>query len=201
MADGIPGPRSDCARLAQTSDNSSLEDSADETGKDLSPLPLPLKRKRSSFEEESVNGRDTLLEPSPKVMKVFEEDSAEALVKLDIEVSPDMSAVDRGLKIMNDADAAVAPSNEEQPAETQALPKQKRKKGKRKGKRTPNDEAANAENVGSGAESTAEHGGNAEAIYSNEEDAQIENMAEGAKAEDPIKMEERKHIHPFQWRF
>ena len=163
-------------------------------------MSIPLKRKRSSFEEDGTIARDTLPEPSPKAMKLLNNDAAGASVTLAVDVSSDTSGVDRGLQVM--ADRAVSPSSGEQPAEPQAPPKQKRKKGKRKGKRTPNDGAADTENAGSGAESNAEHGENPEAIYSNEEDAQTENVAEGVEAEDPIKMEERKHIHvPFQWKF
>ena len=156
-----------------------------------------MKRKRSSFEEDGVNGRGNLLEPSPKAMKLFGNDAAEVSVNLAVDFSRDISAVDRGLQVT--ADAAVSPSNREQPPESQALPKHKRKKGKRKGKGTPNNESANAENAGSGAESISEHGKNAEAMYSYEEDAQTENIAEGIEAEDPVKMEERKRLdNPFQ---
>ena len=165
----------------------------------MSPLSVPLKRKRSSFEEDSANGRDTLQEPSPKAMKLFENDATGTSVKVAVEVSSDISAVNRGLQVI--ADAAVSPSSGEHLREHQAPPKQKRKKGKRKGKRTPNGGPADTENAGSGAESNAEHGENLEAIYSNEEDAQTENVAEGVEAENPIKMEERKHIRdPFQWK-
>ena len=193
IADGILGPGSDCERLEQTSDISSLEDSADEKGKGLSPLPIPLKRKRSSFEEDSANGRDTLLEPSSKATKLFDNDAAGVSAKLAVDVSSENSTVDRVLQVI--ADRAVSPSSVEQPTEPQALPKQKRKKGKRKGKRTPNDGPVDTENAASGVESNAEHGENPEAIDSNEEDAQTENVAEGLDAEDPVKMEERKHIH------
>lgn len=199
IADGILAPGSDCERLEQISDISSLEDSADENGKDLSPLCIPLKRKRPSFEEGNANGRDTLLEPSSKATKLFDNDAAGASVKLAVNISSDISAVDRGLQVM--ADRTGSPSSGEQPTEPQALPKQKRKKGKRKGKRTPNGGPADTENTGSGAESNAEHCENPEAIYSNEEDPQTENVAEGVDVEDPIKMEERKHIHvPLLWK-
>lgn len=193
MADSILGPGSDCERLGQISDVSSLEDSNDENGKSLSPLSIPMKRKRSSFEEDSASDQNTMHEPSPKTMKLFDNDAAEASLKLDVAVSSDVSAVDRSLKVI--ADVAISPSKGAQPAEPQSLLKQKHKKGKRRSKRIPNDEPANAENAGSGVESPAEHGGNAEAVYSNEEDAQIENMAEEVEAENPIKIEERKCIH------
>ena len=162
-------------------------------------MSIPLKRKRSSFEEDGANARDTPLEPSPKAMKLLDNEAAGASVTLAVDVSSDNSAVDRGLQVM--ADMAVSPSSGEQPAEPQALPKQKRKKGKRKGKRTANGGPADTENADSGAESNAEHCENPEATYSNEEDAQTENVAEGVEAEDPVKMEEREHIHdPVQWK-
>ncbi|KAL9069800.1 MAG: hypothetical protein Q9161_005259 [Pseudevernia consocians] len=184
-----PGLGPEGERLEQTSGISSLEDSGEESGKDLSPtLPLPMKRKRSSFEEDCASDQDTMCEPSAKAMKLFDSNSAEASAKLDTEIPPDIPVVDCDLSVT--ADTAVSPSNEEQPRKPQALPKQKHKKGKRKGKRTSNDEPANAENAGSGAESTVDHGGNAEAMYSNEEDAQMENMAEGVEAENPVKLEE-----------
>ena len=132
-------------------------------------------------------------EPSPKTMKLFGNDAADASVKLNVAIPSDVSAVGRGMQAI--AEVAMSSSNGAQPTEPQALPKQKHKKGKRRGKKTPNDEPANTENAGSGAESTAEHGGNAEAVYSNEEEAQIENMVEEVEAENPIKMEERKCIH------
>ena len=199
MADGVLGPGSDGERLEQTSDISSLEDSAEESGKESSPLYIPIKRKRSSFEEDSANDQDTMRQRSPKVTKLFENDAPEASVKLGVVVPSDVSAVNRDLQTT--ANGPMSPSNGEQPTEPPALPKQKYKKGKRKGKRSPNDEPANAENAGSGAESPAEHVGNAEAMYSNEEDGQMEIMAEGVEAEDPIKMEERKHNHDlFRWK-
>lgn len=196
MADSILGPGSDCERLDQISDISSLEDSNDENGKSLSPLSIPMKRKRSSFEEDSASDQNTMHEPSPKTIKLFDDDAADASLKLDLAVTSDVLAVDRSLQVI--ADVAISPSKGAQPTEPQRLPKQKYKKGKRRGKRIPNDEPANAENAGSGAESTAEHGGNAEAVYSNEEDAQIENMAEEVEVENPIKIEERKCIHGFR---
>ena len=158
-----------------------------------------MKRKRSSFEENSANDQDAMHEPSPKATKLYEDNATNPPIKLDVEIRSGISAVDRDLQII--ADAAMSASNGEQPMKPQALSKPKHKRGKRKGKRTPNDEPANAENAGSGLESTAEHGGSAEAIYSNEEDAQTENMAEGVEAENPIKMEERKCAHdPAQWK-
>ena len=159
-------------------------------------MSISRKRKRSSLEEDGANARDTLLEPSPKTMKLLDNEAAGPSVTLAVDASSDNSAVDRGLQTL--ADSALSPSSGEQPTEPQALPKQKRKKGKRKGKRTPNEGPADTENPGSGAEGNGE---NPEAIYSNEEDAHTENVAEGVEAEDPIKMEERKHIHdPFQWK-
>ena len=199
MADRFLGPGSDGERLEQTSDISSLEDSADESGKESSPLYIPMKRKRSSFEEDSANGQGIMRQPSPKAMRLFDKDAAEASVKMDVELPSDVPAVDRDLQAT--ADGAMSPSNGEQPTEPPALPKQKHKKGKRKGKRSPDHEPANAENAGSGAESSAGHVGNAEAMYSNEEDAQMEIMTEGIEAEDPIKMEERKRTHDlFRWK-
>ena len=159
-----------------------------------------MKRKRSSFEENGANDQDPMHEPSPKATKLFGDNTAEASIKLDVEVPSGISAVDRDLQII--ADATMSASNGEQSMKPQALSKPKHKRGKRKGKRTPNDESANAENAGSGLESTAEHGGSAEAIYSNEEDAQTENIAEGVEAENPIKMEERKCAHdPVKWKY
>ena len=199
-ADRASGLGPEGERLEQTSGISSLEDSGEESGKDFSPTsPLPMKRKRSSFEEDSASDQDTMCEPSAKAMKLFDSNPAEASAKLDTEIPPDIPVVDCDLSVT--ADTAVSPSNEEQPRKPQALPKQKHKKGKRKGKRTSNDEPANAENAGSGVESTVDHGGNAEAMYSNEEDAQMENMAEGVEAENPVKLEERKRIRDwFRWK-
>lgn len=193
MADSILGPGSDCERLEQISDISSLEDSNEENGKSLSPLSIPMKRKRSSFEDDSASDQNTMHEPPPKTMKLCDNDAREASLTLDVAVSSDVATVERGLQVL--ADVAMSPGKRAQPTEPQSLPKQKHKKGKRRGKRIPNDEPANVENAGSGAESTAEHGGNAEAVYSNEEDAQIENMVEEVEAENPIKIEERKCIH------
>lgn len=189
MVDRASGPRSDGERLEQTSDISSLEDSCEESGKALSStLSIPMKRKRSSFEEDSASDQDTMQEPSTKVMKLFDNDAAEASAKLDAEIASDARAVDSDLQVT--ADMAISPSNEDQRRKPQAMPKQKHKKGKRKGKRTPDDEPTNGENAGSGAESTVDHGGNAEAMYSNDEDGQMENMAEGVETENPAKMEE-----------
>lgn len=194
MADRDPGLGSEGDRLEQISDISSLEDSAEESAKDPSPTPsVSTKRKRSRFEDESASDQDTMREPSTKAMKLFDDSVAEASVKLDTDVASHVLAVECDMQVI--ADTAVSPSNEEQPRKPQAIPKQKHKKGKRKGKRAPNNESANAENASSGADSTGEQGGNAEAVYSNEEDAQMENMAEGVEAENPVKMEERKRIH------
>lgn len=194
MADRAAGTRPEGERLGQTSDTSSLVDSDEESGKDLSPvLSISMKRKRSSFEEDSASDRDTLREPSTKAMKLFDSNSAEAPVKLITEVASDVPAVDFDMQI--NANGAMSPSNKEQPRKRQAQPKQKHKKGKRKSKRTSTDEAATADNAASGAESTVEHGGHSEVVYSNEEDAQVENMAEGVEAENPGKIEERKRVH------
>lgn len=194
MADRAPGRGSEGERLEQTSDISSLEDSAEESGKDPSPTPSSsTKRKRSRFGDESASDQDTMREPSTKTMKLFDNSVAEASAKLDTETSPPVLAVE--CDVQDIADTAMSPTNEEQPRKPQAIPKQKHKKGKRKGKRAPNNELANAEHATSGADSAGEQGGNAEAMYSNEEDAQMENMAEGVEAENPVKMEERKRIH------
>ncbi|KAF6236549.1 hypothetical protein HO173_005330 [Letharia columbiana] len=184
-----PGPKSKGERLEQTSDISSLEDSGEESGKDLSlTLSTPMKRKRSSFEQDSASDQDSMPEPSKKAIKLFDNNAAEASAKSGAEIAADVPAANSDLQVI--AHSAMSPSNEEQPRKPQALPKQKHKKGKRKGKRTLNDEPANAEHAGSGAESTVEHGGNAEAMYSNEEDAPMENMAEGVEAGNLLKMEE-----------
>lgn len=196
MAGRTSGPGPEGERLEHTSDISSLEDSGEESGKDLSPtLSIPVKRKRSSFEEDSASDQGTMREPSTKAMKLFDNNAAEASARQDTDIPSNVPAVNCDLSVVTDT--ASAPSNEEQPRKPQVLLKQKYKKGKRKGKRTPTDEPANAENAGSGAESTVEHGGNAEAMYSNEEDAQMENMAEGVEAENPVKLEERKRIHDY----
>lgn len=199
IADYTSGPGSEGERHEQTSDISSLEDSGEESGKDSSPtLSMPMKRKRSVFEEDSASDQDTMREHSTKATKLFDNDAAEASAKLDTEIAADVPALECDLQVI--VDTAITPSNEEQPRKPQALTKQKHKKGKRKGKKTPNDESVNAENAGSGAESTVEHGGNAETMYSNEEDAQMENMAEGVEVENPVKMEECKRIHDrFRW--
>ncbi len=193
LADRILDPGSEGERLDQTSDISSLDDSGEESGKDTPPLSISMKRKRSSFEEDTVNDQDIMREPSTKAMRLIDNDAAGASAEIDARIASDVSAVDRDVPVS--VDTVTSPGNEEQPTKPQALPKQKHKKGKRKGKKTPNDEHANAENAGSGAESTAEHGGSGEAVYSNEEDAQMENMAEGVEVENPIKVEERKRIH------
>lgn len=186
-------PGSEGERLEQTSDISSLEDSVEESGKDPSPTPsISTKRKRSRFEDESASDQDTMREPSTKAMKLFDNSAAEASVNVDTDVASHVLAVECDMQVI--ADTAMSPSNEEQPRKPQTIPKQKHKKGKRKGKRAPNNESANVENASSGADSTGEQGGNAEAVHSNEEDAQMENMAEGAEAGNPVKMEERKRI-------
>ena len=192
-ADRCLGPGSEGEKVEQISDISSLEDSGEESGKDSSPLPIPSKRKRSNFEEDSAKDRHIMREPSPKAIKLNDNSTAEPSAKFDTRIPTDVSAVNCDLQVL--AVSATSPSNEEQPMKSQSLPRQKQRKGKRKSKRVPNDEPANAGNAGSGAESTAELGRSAEAMYSNEEDAQTENMAEGVEAENPIKMEERKRIH------
>lgn len=128
-----------------------------------------------------------------KATKLFDNSVAEASAKPDTETSPRVLAVECDMQVI--ADTAMSPSNEEQPRKPQAIPKQKHKKGKRKGKRAPNNESTNAENASSGVDSAGEQDGNAEAMYSNEEDAQMENMLEGVEAENSVKLEERKRIH------
>lgn len=184
-----PGPGSEGERHEQTSDISSLEDSGEESSKGVSRrLSIPTKRRRSSFEEDSASDPGNLREPSTKAMKLFDNNAAEASAKMDTEFAPNILAADCDTQVV--ADTAISPTNEEQPRMHQAQSKQKHKKGKRKGKRTPKDEPASAENADSDAESSVEHGGNAEAMYSNEEDAQMENTAEGVEAQNPVKMEE-----------
>ena len=195
MADRCLGPGSEAEKLEQTSDISSLEDSGEESGKDSSPLSIPSsKRKRSSFEEDSAKDGDVMREPSPKAMKFTDDGTAEPSAKTDIRIPTDVSAANSDLPVL--ADPATSPSNEEQRTKSQSLPRLKHRKGKRKSKRVSNDEVTNTGNAGSGAESTAELGRSAEAMYSNEEDAQTETMVE---AENSIKMEERKRIHDPKW--
>ena len=129
---------------------------------------------------------------SPKTVKLFDDNAAEASVHLDADTPSEVPVADRKTHAV--AEAAFSTRNEEQPAKPQNLPRQKHKRGKRKGKRVPNDQSATAENVGSGVESINEHVGNGEVMNSNEEDAQTEHMVEGVEAEKPIKMEERKCI-------
>ena len=198
VADRASDLGSEGERLAQTSDISSLEDSSEESGKGLSPTSSTLmKRKRENFVEDRASDQDTRREPSTKTMKLSDSNAEEASAKLDTDVVSDDRAANQNLQVI--ADSAMSPRKEEQSWKPQALRKQKYKKGKRKGKRSPNDESANAENVGSGVEINIEHGGNAEVMDSNEEDAQIENMAEAVEAEDPAKMEERRRIHEPFW--
>lgn len=194
------GPGSEGERHEQTSDISSLEDSGEESSKYVSrSFSSPTKRKRSSIEEDSASDRDTMREPSTKAIKLFDNNAAEASAKMDIEVASDILLADCEMQIIDDI--ATSPTKEEQSRMRQAQPKQKHKQGKRKGKRTPNDEPASAENAGSEAQSPVEHGGTAEAMYSNEEDAQMENTAEGVEAGNPVKMEERKRIqNPVLWK-
>ena len=193
LADRSLGSGSDGEKLEQTSDISSLEDTGEESGKDSSPLSVPMKRKRSSIEVDSANDQGTMCGHSPKAMKMDGNNAAEASVRTTVPSPPDVSGVDRDMQVIDDT--VMVPSNKEQPANPRALPKQKPKKGKRKGKRTINDVPTIGEHVSSGAESAAEHGGNAEAVYSNEEDAPTENMAEGVEVETPIQVEERKWTH------
>ena len=193
VANSASDPGSEGERLEQTSDISSVEDSGEESGKDLSPSSSSLvKRKRSNFEEDSASEQDAMHEPSAKAMKLFDGGAAEASTKLDPLIQPVAPAEDYDMQVI--ADAALSPSNEKQPRKPQALTKQKHQKGKRKGKKTPDHETGNTQNAPVGT-NTVEHGGNAEAMYSNEEDAQMENMAEGVEVENPVKMEERKRVH------
>ena len=154
---------------------------------------MPSKRKRSSSEEDGAKDRDIMREPSPKAMKFTDKSTAEPSAKFVARIPTDVSAADRDVQVL--ADTATSPSNEEQPTKSQTLPRQKHRKGKRKSKRVPNDEPANAGNAGSGAESIAELARSADAMNSNEEDAQTETMAEGVEAENPNKTEERKRDH------
>ena len=186
-------PGSEGERHEQTSDISSVEDSGEESGKILSPSSSSLvKRKRSNFEEDSASEQDVMREPSAKAMKLFDGDTAEASTKLDPLIQPVAPAEKYDMQVI--ADAALSPSNEKQSRKPQAMTKQKHQKGKRKGKKTPDHENGNTQNASVGTENAVEHGGNAEVIYSNEEDAQMENMAEGVEVENPVKMEERKRV-------
>ena len=194
LVDGAFGPGSESENFEHTSDVSSLEEFGEESGKELSPtLSIPMKRKRSSFEEDSASDQDIMREPSTKAMKLFDNDAAEATANQETKIASDLPVLDYDLQVI--ADTAMSPGNQEQPRKPQGPPKQKHKKGKRKGKRIPNDELADAENTGSGAESTVEHGGSAEAMESNEEDAQMETTADGVEAQNPVKTEECKSLH------
>ena len=187
-------PGSEVERHEQTSDISSIEDSGEESGKNLSPSSSNLvKRKRSNFEEDSASEQDVMQEPSAKAMKLFDGDTAEVSAKLGPLIQPVAPAEDYDMQVV--ADVALSPSIEKQLRKPQAPTKQKHQKGKRKGKKTPDHETGNTQNAPMGTENAVEHGGNAEAMYSNEEDAQMENMAEGVEVENPVKMEERKRVH------
>lgn len=180
---------SEAERHEQTSDISSVEDSGEESGKNLSRSSSNLvKRKRPSFEEDSASEQDVMHEPSAKAMKLFDGDTAEGSAKLGPLIQPVAPAEDYDMQVV--ADVALSPSNEKQSRKPQAPTKQKHQKGKRKGKKTPDHETGNTQNASMRTENAVEHGGNAEAMYSNEEDAQMENMAEGVEVENPVKMEE-----------
>ena len=187
-------PGSEVERHEQTSDISSVEDSGEESGKNLSPSSSNLvKRKRPNFEEDSASEQDVTHGTSAKAMKLFDGDTAEVSAKLGPLIQPVTPAENYDMQVV--ADAALSPSNEKQSRKPQAPTKQKHQKGKRKGKKTPDHEAGNTQNAPVGTENAVEHGGNVEAMYSNEEDAQMENMAEGVEVENPVKMEERKRVH------
>ena len=187
-------PGSEAERHEQTSDISSIEDSGEESGKHLSPSSSSLvKRKRSNFEEDSASEPDVIREPSAKAMKLFDGDTAEVSAKLGPMTQPVAPAEDYDMQV--NANAALSPGNEKQSRKTQAPTKQKHQKGKRKGKKTPDHEIGNTQNAPIGTDNAVEHGGNVEAMYSNEEDAQMENMVEGVEVENPVKMEERERVH------
>ena len=195
LTDCILGSGSEGEKLEQTSDISSLGDYGEESGRESSPLSIPMKRKRPSFEEDSADDPDAARGASPKMTEVNNDNGVKALATLGAQFSPSVSVVTRDRKVIT---GTAVSRSEKQPAMPQAVLNQKNKTGKRKRRRTVNDDPTNADNGGSGPESTAEHGGNAEALYSNEEDAQTENTAEGVEAEYPNQLEERKCNHgPF----
>lgn len=189
LADALLALDSVGDRLEQNSDISFLEASGEEHGQAVSPTPSsPMKRKRSSFGNDSASDQEIPQEPSVKAMKFLRGTSARDLPSLDAKTSPDALLEQDDQELF--AGIARLPISQNESRKAELPSKQKHMKGKRKVKKIPDDEPTDAVNVGSAVQSPVQR--NADTVHSNEDDAQIEGVVDGPEADNPVKTEERK---------
>lgn len=175
---------SEVDRMEQTSEISSLADSGEENGKALSlPPSSPRKRKRSSLEQDSTSDQDFVAESSMKGTKMFRNISAGTLVET---ASPSESA-DEEQELVVDPTTLLEIRSQKSPRS--ASPKQKYKKGKRKGRKVRNEESATMDEnpvTDSPTRDEEQH----ELSYSNEEEVENGEVGDIAEADNGVKTEE-----------
>ena len=192
VANDLLEPDSEGDRPLQTSDISSLEDSSEENGNAVPITPSsPRKRKRSSIEDDSLIRQELLEGPSSKAAKTFGSPSTGYPATLDDRISHPVQVEEVDQEDIDDT--VVFPNNdlESKKAQQSTIPKQKYKKGRRKGKKPIGEELMAVDIRGSGAGSPGGLGEDIEAMYSNGEDAEMEDLGEGPEeTENPMKNEE-----------
>ena len=179
----VTGPLSDGDRLGQTSDISSLVDSGDEAGKALSSTPpSSRKRKRSSFEGDSLSDREPAERISPRSFAKTAANSHEHM-------SSNGSADEEDQEVLS---TEVLPSTNPQNRKAQQYNsvKQTYKKGKRKGKRIRDDDTETIADEAAAAEGFAELDRSHQTAYSNEEDIDVDGVGDVREADHLIKTEE-----------
>lgn len=174
--------------MDQTSEISSLADSDEESAKKtLASPPTPRKRKRPSSEQDSTSDLDLVAEPATKAIKLVRNGSASALVD---DASPGASAEEEDEAIA--ADIAMSPTDRTQPQSSpESVPiLQRYQKGKRKGRKIRDNGTEVSKNglISVGAPTRQDE--NQEAVYSNDEDCEMDETGDPAGAENAMKSEE-----------
>ena len=144
--------------------------------------PSSRKRKRSSFEGDSLSDRDPAERISPRS---FDKTTAD----LHENISPNGSADEEDQEAIS---TEVFPSTNSQTRKAQQYNsvKQTYKKGKRKGKKIPDEDTETVVDEAGAAEGFAELDGSHQTAYSNEEDMEIDDVGDGREADHLIKTEE-----------
>ena len=168
---------SDDGRFGQTSDISSLADSGEEIGKALSTTPSsPRKRKRSSFEEDSLSDH----EPSTRLFS----DTTTTLVE---NAFPDVSAEEDNQEANMDLHGS---DNLSRKAQQYAPTRDNYQKGKRKVKKIRDDQNEETGDTFTGTVLRTEQREGHEAGYSNGEDMEVDEAGDVPEADNLVKTEE-----------
>ena len=173
--------------MEPTSDVSSPADSSEEIENVFSNTPLsPRKRKRSSFEQDNISGRGSILESSTKGTKTFRDTSAGAM----LEDSYPGGFVEDNHEVA--VDTIVVSMNKAQSRETPEIDsvQQKYHKGKRKRENFNDSELGIMDNSVFRTASPAGEVENPDAVSSDEEVDEDDDAGEAPGMENAVKTKE-----------